>query len=71
MLGAMGAGDSILDHAAIAEARALLAVRARPERLWPVLAAATGLTIASLAFAVAMVAAPPVKTEHIVQPAAG
>ena len=69
MLGAMAAGDSILDGAAMAQARALLVVRARPERIWPALAAAAGLTIASLVFAVAMVTAPPVKTEHTVQSA--
>ena len=71
MLTPMGAGDSILDGAAMAEARALLTARARPERLWPALAAAAGLTMASLVFAVAMVTAPPVTIEHTAAGAPG
>ena len=59
--------DSILDGAAIAEARALLSAPRPAERLWPVLVAAAALTLASLAFAAAMVVAPPVTTQHTVQ----
>jgi hypothetical protein len=65
----MAVGDSILDRAAMAEARALLTSRRPPERVWPVLAAATALTLASLVFAAAMVVAPPVATEHVAETA--
>jgi len=61
--------DSILDAGAMAEARALLSVREPVERIWPVLAAATALTLASIVFAAAMILAPPVTTEHVAKAA--
>ncbi|WP_309089460.1 hypothetical protein [Phenylobacterium sp.] len=54
--------DSALDPEAMARARALLAARARHERMWPALAAAALLATSALAFATAMVLAPPVIT---------
>jgi hypothetical protein len=56
---------SALDGEAIARARALLERPVRPARMWPVLAAAAALAVASLAFATAMLAAPPLVTEHV------
>jgi len=58
----MAANDSALDADAIARARALLAPPVRPERLWPAVSAAAFLAISALAFATAMVIAPPVIT---------
>jgi len=71
MLDAMAAGDSILDGAAMAQARALNPSPMPPRRLWPAVAAAAGLTIASLVFAVAMVVSPPVTTQHTAESAPG
>ena len=67
----MATGDSILDGAAMAQARALLAPRMPAQRLWPAVAAAAGLTVASLVFAVAMVASPAVTTQHTAESAPG
>ena len=58
-----------LDLDAIAEARALLKRRVRPVRTWPVLAAAAALAVSSLAFAAAMLAAPPLVSEHVARSA--
>jgi hypothetical protein len=58
---------SALDGEAMARARALLVRPAPRERLWPVLGAATLLAISALAFATAMILAPPVVTEHVVR----
>jgi hypothetical protein len=61
----MASPFSSLDAAAIAEARALLAPPpARRERLWPVLAAVVLLAASALAFATAMIMAPPLVSEH-------
>jgi hypothetical protein len=57
---------SVLDADAMSRARALLIRPVQRERLWPVLGAATLLAISALAFATAMILAPPVVTQHVV-----
>jgi len=61
----MASTPTALDPDAIAEARGLLEPPTRRVRMWPVLAAATALAVASLAFATAMLAAPPLTVEHV------
>ena len=51
---------SAIDPAEIARARALLQPAKSVDRMWPVLAAAAFLAISALAFATAMISAPPV-----------
>jgi hypothetical protein len=63
----MGLRDSTLDAEALAQARQLLAKPSRRERLWPAVAAAGALAVASLAFATVMILAPPVATEHVAE----
>ena len=58
-----------LDPEAMAQARALLASPKRVERMWPVLAAAGFAAVSALAFATAMIMAPPVVSEHVAQSA--
>jgi hypothetical protein len=58
-----------LDADALARARSLLERPKRKERVWPVLAAALVLAISALAFATAMITAPPVVSEHVVKSA--
>lgn len=58
----MAANDSALDADALVRARRLLAPPERPERLWPAVAAAGLLAVSALAFATAMVLAPPLIT---------
>jgi hypothetical protein len=65
------ANDSALEAKAIQTARRLLSPDRRRERLWPTLAAAAALTVSSLAFALAMVVAPPAVTEHTARSAPG
>ena len=65
----MTANDSALDLEAMARARALLTAPVRRERLWPVVSAATFLALSALAFATAMVLAPPVVTRSAAQSA--
>jgi hypothetical protein len=65
----MAATDPALDADAMARARALLAPVSRPERMWPVLAAAALAAASALIFATAMILAPPVITEHVVKDA--
>jgi len=65
----MASPFSTIDPEAMAEARALLAPPLRRERIWPVLGAAGLLAVSALVFATAMVTAPPVTSEHIVNPA--
>jgi hypothetical protein len=60
----MANSASALDIVAVAQARALLAPPAPRERIWPVLAAAAFFAVSALAFATAMVMAPPVVSEH-------
>jgi hypothetical protein len=67
----MPAHDSALDPQAMQTARRLLSPDRRRERLWPTLAAAAALTLSSLAFALAMVLAPPAVTEHVARTAPG
>ncbi len=67
----MANADSTIDREALRTARVLLSPRMRREKLWPAVTAAIALTIASFAFAVAMVLAPPVTTEHTVRSAPG
>jgi hypothetical protein len=59
------AAETTLDTEAMARARALMAPKARRERLWPVLAAAAVAALSALSFATAMILAPPVVTQHI------
>ncbi|MDE2485902.1 MAG: hypothetical protein KGO51_00750 [Alphaproteobacteria bacterium] len=60
---------SSLDREAIARARALLEAPKPRERLWPVLGAAGLLAVSALAFATAMIMAPPVVSEHVAKSA--
>lgn len=50
----------------MAQARALLASPERAEKMWPMLGAAALLAGSALLFAAAMIAAPPVTSEHVV-----
>ena len=61
----MATTDSVLDPDQLARARALLARPERPQRMWPVLAAAAFLAISALAFATAMILAPPLTSQHV------
>ena len=63
----MAASDSALDADAVARARALLTPPVRRERLWPAITAAAFFATSALAFATAMVLAPPLVTERAVQ----
>lgn len=63
----MAASGTSLDGEAIARARALLEPKPARERMWPVLAAAAVAALAALSFATAMILAPPVVTEHVVE----
>jgi hypothetical protein len=65
----MAANDSALDLEAMSRARALLTPVAPRERMWPVLGAAAFFAVSALAFATAMVLAPPLVTEHVVKSA--
>jgi hypothetical protein len=60
----MSMGDSALNPQQVARARALLKPPVRKDPMWPALLAATALAITSVAFATAMVLAPPLQTEH-------
>ena len=64
----MATPDSVLDPAQLARARALLARPERPQRMWPVLAAAALLAVSALAFATAMILAPPLTSQHVAHP---
>jgi len=57
---------SALDPDALALARSLVERPRRRERMWPVLAAAGLLAVSALAFATAMIVAPPLVSEHVV-----
>jgi hypothetical protein len=65
MLISMLSTDSTLDNVAIGRARALLRTPETRQRMWPVLAAAAFAAISALAFATAMVMAPPVMTRSV------
>ncbi len=49
----------------MARARTLLLRPVRPQKMWPVLAAAAVLAVSALAFAAAMILAPPITSEHV------
>jgi hypothetical protein len=53
-----------VDADALARARDLLDRPSRRERMWPALAAAGALAASALAFAAAMITAPPVTSQH-------
>ena len=67
----MTATDSALDANEMARARALLKPLKPVQRIWPVLAAATLLAVSALAFATAMVLAPPLVSEHVASVSGG
>ncbi|WP_411287023.1 hypothetical protein [Phenylobacterium sp.] len=57
--------DSALDTEALAKARALLNLPAPRQRLWPVVGAAGFFAVSALAFATAMILAPPLTSTPI------
>jgi hypothetical protein len=63
----MEISDSILDRVALGRARALIRPPERRERMGTVLIAAAFAAVSALAFATAMVMAPPVLTRHVVE----
>lgn len=63
----MAMTDSALNPEETARIRALLTPKAKKERMWPVLAAALLAAVSALAFATAMILAPPVVSQHVVQ----
>jgi hypothetical protein len=65
MLAAMDITDSCLDSVAIGRVRALLRAPTPRDRIWPTVAAAGFAAVSALAFAVAMVMAPPTLSRHI------
>ena len=65
----MAMSDSALNPAETAQIRALLTPKPKKERMWPVLAAAFFAAFCALAFATAMILAPPVVTTHVVKSA--
>jgi hypothetical protein len=67
--GQMAMTDSALKPEETARIRALLTPRRKRERMWPVLGAALLAAVSALAFATAMILAPPVVSQHVVQSA--
>lgn len=65
----MAMNDSALNPEETARIRALLTPKPKKERMWPVLAAAFFAAFCALAFATAMILAPPVVTTHVVRSA--
>jgi hypothetical protein len=63
----MAMNDSALNPEATARIRTLLAPQGKKERMWPVLGAALLAAISALAFATAMIMAPPVVSEHVAE----
>ena len=61
----MASPTSALDPDAMAQARALLVRPVRKQRMWPVLSAAAFLALSAIAFATAMIVAPPLTSEHL------
>ena len=61
----MPTADSVLDHEQIARCRRLLSPPKRTQSIWAPLGAAAFLAVSALVFAVAMIVAPPVATEHV------
>ena len=64
MLTGMATTLSALDTEAMDRARKLLEREEKPQKIWPVLGAAAMLAVSALAFATAMVMAPPLTSEH-------
>jgi hypothetical protein len=62
----MAINDSALDPAETARIRTLLQPRVKTERMWPVLGAALLAAVCALAFAGAMILAPPVVSQHVI-----
>jgi hypothetical protein len=63
----MAMNDSAINTAETARIRALLTPKVKKERMWPVLGAAFLAAVSALAFATAMILAPPVTSQHVVQ----
>jgi hypothetical protein len=63
----MTTAHSALDADEIARARALLGPVKVRQRIWPVLTAAACLAVSALAFATAMVLAPPLVSQHVAE----
>ena len=63
----MAINDSALNPEETGRIRQLLAARPKKERMWPLLAAALLAAISALAFATAMIMAPPVVSEHVLR----
>ena len=63
----MTTADSVLDVDQIARARLLLATPMVKDSMWPVLCAAAFAASTALTLATAMILAPPVITQHVVQ----
>jgi hypothetical protein len=63
----MAINDSALNPEETARIRALLTRKPRRQRMWPALAAAFLAAVSALAFATAMIMAPPLISEHVVQ----
>lgn len=63
----MAIHDSALNPEEVGQIRELLAARPQKERMWPVLVAAFLAAVSALAFAGAMITAPPVVSEHVVR----
>lgn len=61
----MAVTDSVLDREALAYARALLKPPLERENLWAALGAGLFAAVSAMAFAVAMVLAPPVTTSRL------
>jgi len=62
----MAVADSAIDREALAYARGLLKPPAPRENLWGVIAAAAFAAVSALAFATAMILAPPVTSSRLV-----
>ena len=65
MLAAMDLNDSCLDSVAVGRIRALVRPPIPRERVWPTVAAAGFAAVSAMAFAVAMIMAPPTLTRHV------
>jgi hypothetical protein len=63
----MAITDSALNPEETARIRVLLQPRKQKERMWPLLGAALMAAVCALAFATAMILAPPVTHQHVVQ----
>ena len=61
----MPLSDSALDPDQMARCRVLVRAPKRREAIWPPLGAAVLLAASAIGFAAAMIAAPPVTTEHV------